>query len=67
MIEEFSIILSTDLFVSPVTRMKIPVVLDFDMTISPIILQILHHEKYELYVFKIDHNLVEAYQQYSNY
>ena len=52
MIGDFSIILSTDLFVLSVTRMKIPVVLDFEMTLSP---QIVYHKLLcELALFKMD-------------
>jgi len=51
---DFSIIVSKDLFVSSVTRMKIPVVLDLDKTLSP---QIVYHARnYKLALFKMDHN-----------
>lgn len=52
MIGDFSIMLSIDLFVLSVTRMKIPVVLDLEMTLSP---QIVYHEtNYGLALFKMD-------------
>ncbi len=44
--------LSRDLFVSSVTRIKIPDVLDFDIVLSP---QIVYHgSNYKLALFKMD-------------
>ncbi len=52
---DVSINLSRDLFVLSVTRMKIPVVLDFEMTLSP---QIVYHgSSYRLALFKMDQRM----------
>ncbi len=47
--------LSRDLFVFSVTRMKIPVVLDFEMTLSPQI--VYHRSSYRLALFKMDQRM----------
>jgi len=50
--------LSRDLFVSSVTRMKIPVVLGFDIALSP---QIVYHEiDYRIALFKMDPKTVKC-------
>ncbi len=53
---EFSIIASKDLFVSSVTRMKIPVVLFFDKTFTSDSQIVYHRRNYRLALFKMDHN-----------
>jgi len=49
--------LSRDLFVSSVTRIKIPVVLGFDIVLSP---QMVYHEiVYRIALFKMDPKTVK--------
>lgn len=50
--------LSRDLFVSSVTRIKIPVVLCFDIALSP---QIVYHKiVYSIALFKMDPKIVKC-------
>lgn len=62
---DFSIIFSTDLFVLSVTRMKIPVVSDFDKSLSPDFQIVYHSTICKLALFKMDHSIV--YLMYSKY